>query len=160
MWWLYSLSLSPGWLQRQGLWLKVFFKSTHVSVVSDHNSLSQVLQTCYGHTSQPSEAFPNLGLELLECPNRWPFMSSGPVKLLKAKQDQGWAWQDLSKRQNMDTRPLWNHSSFLSLSLHLNPQLFWCEHVPWFPKTRRREQSQIFLGLATAWKFWWCKKVD
>lgn len=39
-------SLSPVRLQRVGIWLRLFFRSTNVSVVSDYINLTQILQTC------------------------------------------------------------------------------------------------------------------
>lgn len=39
-------SLSPVRLQREGIWLRLFFRSTNVSVVSDYINLTQILQTC------------------------------------------------------------------------------------------------------------------
>lgn len=45
-------TLSPVWLQREGIWLRLFFRSTNGSVVSDYINLTQILQACYGCTSE------------------------------------------------------------------------------------------------------------
>lgn len=56
-------SLSLVWLQKKGIWLRVIFKTTNVTIVSDCGNPNHGLWICYSCASKFSEAFWTPGLE-------------------------------------------------------------------------------------------------
>lgn len=62
---------------------------------------------------------------------------SGPVELLKVNQGEAMGMLG-PKWKTVNPVPFFiTPASFLSLSLQLNPHLFWYQLVPWLSKTRR-----------------------